>query len=203
MALETPNWEGALAGRSGVKTIERFDASEISIRIAGEVRGFDELAWVEKKDRKHVSRVLPLALAAATEALREAGLDKATMSLKEKQRFGVIFGTGGGSQEFTEEQYRLFFHQQYSKLSLFCVPTQCYGIAFERIERPLWASWAQPHNHQRLHLLHRFVWIRNAANTVRPPGYDSDWRGRRSYLLGDHQGIHPDEDHDRKLEPCS
>jgi 3-oxoacyl-[acyl-carrier-protein] synthase II len=119
--------EGALAGRSGVKTIERFDASEISIRIAGEVRGFDELAWVEKKDRKHVSRVLPLALAAATEALREAGLDKATMSLKEKQRFGVIFGTGGGSQEFTEEQYRLFFHQQYSKLSLFCVPTSVMG----------------------------------------------------------------------------
>src|SRR6185437_7588328 len=64
--------EGALAGRSGVKTIERFDASEISIRIAGEVRGFDDLACVEKQDRNHVSRVLPLALAAATEAGRGA-----------------------------------------------------------------------------------------------------------------------------------
>ena len=119
--------ESTLAGRSGVRKIERFDPSDISIQIAGEVRGFDELAWVEKKDRKHVSRILPLALAAASEALQDAGIDSATMPLKEKQRFGVIFGTGGGSQEFTEEQYRLFFHQQYSKLSLFCVPTGVMG----------------------------------------------------------------------------
>jgi 3-oxoacyl-[acyl-carrier-protein] synthase II len=119
--------ESTLAGTSGVRRIERFDPSDIAIQIAGEVRNFDELAWVEKKDRKHVSRVLPLALAAASEALQDAGIDSASLPLKEKQRFGVIFGTGGGSQEFTEEQYRLFFHQQYSKLSLFCVPTGVMG----------------------------------------------------------------------------
>lgn len=119
--------EAALAGRSGVGRIERFDPSDIAIQIAGEVRNFDELAWVEKKERKHVSRVLPLALAAATEALADAGIDTNTLPLKEKQRFGVIFGSGGGSQEFTEEQYRLFFHQQYNKLSLFCVPTGVMG----------------------------------------------------------------------------
>src|SRR5579863_5884442 len=111
--------EAILAGKSGVRRISRFDPSDIPVQIAGEVRDFDELAWVEKRDRKHVSRVLPLAIAAATEALQTAGIDSASLPLAEKRRFGVIIGSGGGSQEFTEEQYRLFFHQQYSKMSLF------------------------------------------------------------------------------------
>ncbi|MBZ5720406.1 MAG: beta-ketoacyl-[acyl-carrier-protein] synthase family protein [Acidobacteriia bacterium] len=119
--------QGALAGRSGVRRISHFDAAEIPVQIAGEVRGFDELAWVEKRERKHVSRVLPLALAAATEALQTAGFDPSSLPLEEKRRFGVILGSGGGSQEFTEEQYRLFFHQQYKSMSLFCVPTGVMG----------------------------------------------------------------------------
>ncbi len=119
--------EGVLKGRSGVRRISRFDPSEISVQIAGEVREFDELAWVEKRERKHVSRVLPLALAAATEALRDAGIDSASLPLELRRRFGVILGSGGGSQEFTEEQYRLFFHQQYKQMSLFCVPTGVMG----------------------------------------------------------------------------
>src|SRR5256712_9567746 len=119
--------EAVLQGRSGVGRISRFDPSEIPVQIAGEVRDFDELAWVEKRERKHVSRVLPLALAAATEALREAGIDPASLLLEEKRRFGVILGSGGGSQEFTEEQYRLFFHHQYTQMSLFCLPTGAMG----------------------------------------------------------------------------
>lgn len=119
--------EGVLQGRSGVQRISRFDPSEISVQIAGEVRDFDELAWVEKRERKHVSRVLPLALAAATEALRDAGIDSTSLALEQRRRFGVILGSGGGSQEFTEEQYRLFFHQQYKQMSLFCVPTGVMG----------------------------------------------------------------------------
>jgi len=116
-----------LAGRSGVRRISHFDPSEVSVQIAGEVPDFDELAWVEKRERKHVSRVLPLALAAATEALTNAGCDPACLSLEQKRRFGVIIGSGGGSQEFTEQQYRLFFHQQYKQMSLFCVPTGVMG----------------------------------------------------------------------------
>jgi len=119
--------ESVLEGRSGVRRISRFDSSTIEVQIAGEVSGFDELAWVEKKERKHVSRVLPLALCASAEALNSAGIDTASLPLEQRRRFGVIMGTGGGSQEFTEEQYRLYFHGQLSKMSLFCIPTGVMG----------------------------------------------------------------------------
>jgi len=119
--------DGVLSGKSGVRRISHFDASAIEVQIAGEISDFDELAWVEKKERKHVSRVLPLALCAATEALTSAGVDSNSLPIEERRRFGVIIGTGGGSQEFTEEQYRLYFHGQLSKMSLFCIPTGVMG----------------------------------------------------------------------------
>jgi len=117
--------EAILAGRSGVRRISRFDSSNIPVQIAGEVSGFDELAWVDKKERSRVSRLLPLALAAATEALNHASIDPAKLSLAELRRFGVLVGSGGGSQEFTEQQYHNFFHQK--PMSVYCVPTTVMG----------------------------------------------------------------------------
>src|SRR5256885_16258256 len=99
--------QAVLDGRSGVRRISRFDASEISVQIAGEVADFDELAWVDRRERKHVSRVLPLAIAAATEALGVAGIDGASLPLAQKRRLGVIIRSGGGSQEFS-----FFFKQK-------------------------------------------------------------------------------------------
>src|SRR6202162_4277739 len=136
--------EGVLQGRSGVRRISRLDSAEIPVQIAGEVRDFDELAWVEKRERKHVSRVLPLALAAATEALSTSGIDTASLPLEQKRRFGVILGSGGGSQEFTEEQYRLFFHQQYKQMSLFCVPTGVMGSLSSELSVRLGLRGASP-----------------------------------------------------------
>ena len=134
MGVVSPNGTGTatfaaavLEGLSGVRRISRFDPSAIEVQIAGEVANFDELAWVEKKERKHVSRVLPLALCAATEALDSAGIQTGSLTLEERRRFGVILGTGGGSQEFTEEQYRLYYQGQVSKMSLFCIPTGVMG----------------------------------------------------------------------------
>jgi len=122
------NFEDAiLAGRSGVKRITRFDPSDITVRIAGEIQDFDELAWVEKRERKHMSRVLPLAIAAASEALSDAGITPQSLSLDELRQTGVIVGSGGGAQEFTEEQYRLFFQGEHRRMSLFCIPNGAMG----------------------------------------------------------------------------
>ncbi len=77
------------------------------MQIAGEVQGFDELAWVDAHERKHVSRVVPLALAASTEALRDAGIETSQLSLQQQREIGVVLGSGGGAQEFSEEQVRL------------------------------------------------------------------------------------------------
>src|SRR6185312_8497978 len=103
MGVVSPNGIGKeefcraiLEGKSGVKRISRFDPSNLPVHIAGEIPDFNELAWVDARERKHVSRVVPLAIAASTEALSDAGIDPSPMSMEEKRQIGVILGTGGG-----------------------------------------------------------------------------------------------------------
>jgi 3-oxoacyl-[acyl-carrier-protein] synthase II len=116
-----------LDGKSGVKRISRFDASCLPVQIAGEIPDFDELAWVDARERKHVSRVVPLTIAASTEAIRDAGLEPSSMSMEEKREIGVILGTGGGAQEFSEEQYRLWHSGHVKQVSIFCIPSGTMG----------------------------------------------------------------------------
>jgi 3-oxoacyl-[acyl-carrier-protein] synthase II len=118
---------GVLAGKSGVKRISRFDSSRLPVHIAGEIPEFDELAWVERRERKHVSRVVPLCLAATSEAVNDAGLEIAAMSVDEKRQIGIVLGTGGGAQEFSEEQYRLWHSGKEKQVSLFCIPSGTMG----------------------------------------------------------------------------
>src|SRR3954470_21126958 len=87
-----------LDGKSGVRRVGSFDPSDLPVQIAGEVCGFNELAWVDAHERKHVSRVVPLSLAASAEAIRHAGIDPAQLSLKEQREIGVVLGSGGGAQ---------------------------------------------------------------------------------------------------------
>jgi len=118
---------GVLAGKSGVKRISRFDASHLPVHIAGEIPEFDELAWVDARERKHVSRVVPLCLAATTEAVNDAGLNIAAMSVEDKRQIGIVLGTGGGAQEFSEQQYRLWHSGKEKQVSLFCIPSGTMG----------------------------------------------------------------------------
>jgi 3-oxoacyl-[acyl-carrier-protein] synthase II len=134
MGVVSPNGIGKeafcraiLAGKSGVKRISRFDPSDLPVHIAGEIPEFDELAWVDARERKHVSRVVPLAVAASNEAIRDAALDPETMSMDEKREIGVVLGTGGGAQEFSEEQYRLWHSGHVKQVSLFCIPSGTMG----------------------------------------------------------------------------
>lgn len=117
----------ALAGVSGVKRISRFDPGFLPVQIAGEIPDFDELTWVDARERRHVSRVVPLALAAASEALTHAGLEPSTMSLDEQRSIGVLLGSGGGAQEFAEEQHRLWLEGKIKQVSLFVIPSGTMG----------------------------------------------------------------------------
>src|SRR5579872_215396 len=105
-------WEATRNGVSGVRRITRFDPSAYAVQVAGEVIDFDEGAYVVPKERQHVSRVVPLGLAAVREALDDAGVEYGSMTRDELRQVGVIVGSGGGSQEFTEEQYRLYYTGQ-------------------------------------------------------------------------------------------
>jgi 3-oxoacyl-[acyl-carrier-protein] synthase II len=122
-----------LDGVSGVKRIRSFDPSELPVHIAGEIQDFDELAWMEARERKHVSRVVPLALAASTEALRDAGLEVSQLSLEQQREIGVVLGSGGGAQEFSEEQVRLWLTGHVKNVSLFCIPSGTMGTLSSEI----------------------------------------------------------------------
>jgi 3-oxoacyl-[acyl-carrier-protein] synthase II len=140
MGVVSPNgigtetfWQATRDGISGIGPITRFDASDFAVRVAGEVKGFREEDYVSPKDRPHVSRVAPLAIAAVGEALADAGLDPATMNREELRRVGVIVGSGGGTVEFTEEQYRLYHTGHWRQCSVYVVPTSTIGTLASEI----------------------------------------------------------------------
>ncbi|HEX3878429.1 MAG TPA: beta-ketoacyl-[acyl-carrier-protein] synthase family protein [Bryobacteraceae bacterium] len=120
-------WEATQRGVSGVRRITRFDPSPFLVQVAGEVPEFDEKVWVEVKDRPHVSRAVPMAAQAVDEALRDAGLDVRGMKREELREIGVIVGSGGGSQDFTEEQYRLYYNGLQKQCSVYTIPTSTIG----------------------------------------------------------------------------
>ncbi len=120
-------WTATRDGVSGVRKITRFDACRLPVRIAGEVAGFREQDWVTPKDRPHVSRCAPLAIAAVTEALADAGIEPQRMSRDELRGIGLIVGSGGGSGEFIEEQYRLYYTGHEKQCSVYVIPTSTIG----------------------------------------------------------------------------
>jgi 3-oxoacyl-[acyl-carrier-protein] synthase II len=120
-------WDGLIAGRSGVRRIQAFDVSSSPVQIAAEVPGFDWQAQINPKDRKHVPRTVPLALAAAREALEDAGIHPSDLSLEERRAIGVELGTGGGGLSFTEQQYEYWYIGPANKASVYTIPASTHG----------------------------------------------------------------------------
>jgi 3-oxoacyl-[acyl-carrier-protein] synthase II len=120
-------WNATRSGVSGVRRIERFDPSRLSVQVAGQVQDFDENLYVNPKDRPHVSRVVPLSVAAVEEALADAGIDYKSMNRDELRQVGVIVGSGGGSLEFTEHQYTLYYTGKEKQCSVYTIPTSTIG----------------------------------------------------------------------------
>jgi 3-oxoacyl-[acyl-carrier-protein] synthase II len=121
-------WRALIAGESGVRRIESFELPENApVRIAAEVRGFDWEAQLNAKDRRHVPRTVPLALAAAREALTDANVQHEDLSLDERRSIGVVLGTGGGGLSFTEQQYAHYFAGQGHRASVYTIPSSTHG----------------------------------------------------------------------------
>lgn len=120
-------WEGLKEGKSGVRRIESFDVSDSAVQIAAEIPAFDWKAELDPKDIKHVPRTVPLALAAAREAVADSGIDPSLLTREERQAFGVVLGTGGGGLEFTERQYRYWFEGEEKKASIYTIPSSTHG----------------------------------------------------------------------------
>ncbi len=98
-------WGLALEGKSGVGNITLFDASAFAVRFAAEVPGFDPEKWIEKKESRRIDRFAQLAIAAAAEAAKDAGLD---FSRENPERCGACMGSGiGGLNEFQDQHERL------------------------------------------------------------------------------------------------
>jgi len=120
-------WDGLVAGNSGVRTIESFDVSNSPVKIAAEVRDFDWEAQLNPRDRKHVPRTVPLALAAAREALEDAKLFPNDLALDDRRSIGVELGTGGGGLAFTEQQYEYWYVGPTYKASVYTIPASTHG----------------------------------------------------------------------------
>jgi 3-oxoacyl-[acyl-carrier-protein] synthase II len=100
-------WQSILAGRSGIAPITPFDASRYSTRFAGEVRGFDPLVWLDKKDLKKCGRFIQFALAGASMAIAASRLH---IHPGNAPRVGVTIGSGIGGFEVIEREHQSCSH---------------------------------------------------------------------------------------------
>lgn len=110
------NWEVLLRGESGIGPITRFDASRYTTRIAGEVKAFDPLVFIDKREARRMDRFIQFALAAAALAVEDAGIDPA---LLEGDRTGVYIGSGIGGLATIEECHSTLLQRGPDRVSPF------------------------------------------------------------------------------------
>lgn len=123
-------WDSIIQGKSGIKLIKNTDVSQHSVKIGGEVSGFDPALYLDKKEAKRMDRFTQLALVAAQQAVKDAGLD---MSKEDPTRVGVIVGSASGGMSTIEQNHRVIMEKGPSKCSPFTVPMMIVDMAAGRI----------------------------------------------------------------------
>ena len=120
------NWQALLAGRSGIGPITRFDAAEYPSRIAGEVRGFNPLDYLDKKEVKKSDTFIHYALAATRFALADSGLE---IDEGNADRVGVVIGSGIGGLPLIESMHQTLLEKGPGRVSPFFIPGLIVNMA--------------------------------------------------------------------------
>ena len=124
-------WDALVNGRCGLGQVTFFDASEFRTRIAGEIRGFDPTKHMSVKEAKRIDRFCQLAIAAADEAMKTAGLppDLRDGSVVDPVRVGVLVSSGVGGLNTMSEQFRVLFDKGCNRVSPLVIPMMIGDIA--------------------------------------------------------------------------
>jgi len=112
-------WDALIDGRSGIRPLTLFDASEFPVRFAGEVPDFDPAAFIDRKIIKRLDRFAQFALVACDEAVRSSGIQ---LDGVDPYRVAVIFGSGIGGLNELEQQHRRLMERGPGKVSVFTIP---------------------------------------------------------------------------------
>ncbi len=119
-------WDGLVSGRNGIGSITHFDAAKHDCRIAGEVKNFDPLLYLDKKEAKRMDRFAQLAVCASKQALADAGL---TIDATNAEHIGVTVGTGIGGLKVLEDQQEIYLTKGPSRCSPFMIPMMIANMA--------------------------------------------------------------------------
>ena len=119
-------WDGLMSGRNGIGPITAFDPSEHGCRIAGQVKDFDPLEYLEKKDAKRMDRFAQFAIAASKQALADSGLEITDLNA---EQIGVLIGTGIGGLQVLEDQHDVYRDRGPKRCSPFMIPMMIANMA--------------------------------------------------------------------------
>lgn len=119
-------WQGLTEGRNGIERITHFDPSEHASQIAGEVKGFDPLEYMDRKDAKRMDRFAQFAIAASKQALTDAQLEITELNA---EQVGVMIGTGIGGLSVLEAQHEVLLNRGPARCSPFMIPTMIANMA--------------------------------------------------------------------------
>ena len=123
-------WQSIKQGKSGISRIKKVDVSDLPTQVGAEVRDFDANQFLEKKEIRRMDRFAQYAMAATQMAVEEAKINFSTVN---KERIGVIIGTGIGGIETIENQHSVLLEKGTSKISPFLIPMMLPNMAAGRV----------------------------------------------------------------------